>query len=85
MTPTITSTPATDITTHRPGLRAAQAAAVVGSAYAAVSIAWGLRSTVLLAADGLAGRRVVVAALWMAVLLVSAAVSGARSSRTLRS
>ncbi len=81
MTPTITSTAVTAIATRRPGLRAAQAAAVVGSAYAAVSIAWGLGSTVLLdtvggelAAGGLAGRRVVLAALWMAVMLKVAAV-----------
>jgi hypothetical protein len=65
----------------RPGLRAAQGAAVVGLAYTALSVAWGLGSTVLLdtvggepAAGGQVGRPLVVTALWVAVVLKSAAV-----------
>lgn len=68
--------------TQRRGRRAAGVAAVVGSAYAAVSIAWGLGSTVLLdtvggelAAGGRAGRGIVVMALWIAVALKLAAVA----------
>jgi hypothetical protein len=77
------------------GLRAAQAAAVVGGAYAAVSIAWGLGSTVLLdtvggelAAGGREGRPLIVLVLWIAVaaklaavVLPLLAVSGATPAR----
>lgn len=89
-TMTTTSTTATKATTTptaalvrpgRPGLRAAVVAAVVGSAYAAVSIAWGLGSTVLLdtvggdlAAGGRAGAGIIVVVLWAAVMLKVAAV-----------
>lgn len=79
----MTTTAATCVTVAaiQPGLRAAQAAAVVGAAYAAVSIAWGLGSTVLLdtvggdlAAGGRAGTAVVVGALWGAIVLKLVAV-----------
>lgn len=76
--PTLSRLPALP---RRPGLRAAQAAAVVGSLYAAVSIAWGFGVTTgldtvggELAAGGRAGAPLVVAALWMAVVLKLVAV-----------
>jgi len=82
MTATIAPTPGTTIASRRPGLGAAVAAAVLGSAYATVSIAWGLGSTALLdtvggelAAGGRAGRPLIVAALWMAVVLKLVAVA----------
>lgn len=79
MTSTLTRTVSR---TTSPGVGAARAAAVVGGLYAAVSIAWGLGSTVLLdtvggelAAGGRAGTPLIAMALWMAVALKLAAVA----------